>query len=146
MTGLGQMVGLSAREISRRAFLRLSLGAIAGGTGFAALAACAEVPYHHHTVNITDIGHFTPGSITIPVGDSIVWYNKDTTPHTATCDPSKAQKPSDVKLPNGAPAWSSAEIPPGQTWSHQFNTPGEYTYFSINEEENGLIGTIVVSS
>ena len=146
MEGPGRTTESIESGLSRRRFLRLASGAVASGLGASLLAACAQPSTHHHAVNIMDVGHFVPGSISIPVGDSIVWNNKDTLPHTATCDPSKANKASNVQLPNGAQAWNSGPIKPGQTWAHTFDTAGTFVYFSINDENDGYVGTIVVTS
>ncbi len=146
MTAPGWRSGWTGRRISRREFARLATTMAAGGIGLIAASGCVQESTHHHTVKITDTGHFDPGSVKIPVGDSIVWQNKDVLPHTATCDPSKVTQQSDVQLPNGAQPWNSGTIQPGQTWSYQFNTRGTFVYFSIDDEQNNFIGTVVVTS
>jgi plastocyanin len=132
-----------ASGVSRRTFLRL-VCAGCGALSVSLLAACVHRSTHSRTVNITTDGHFEPGSITIPIGELVVWNNQTTLPHTATCDPSKARNPSDVALPQGASSWDSGPIQPGATWAHTFNTAGTFIYFSNNEEDANMLGTIVV--
>lgn len=139
------MNGSAEQGLTRRRFVGLLAAGTVGSLAASLLSACVEPSTNHHTVNISDVGHFVPGSISIPKGDSIVWNNMDVVSHTATCDPTKAQNRSDVQLPNGAQPFNSGVINPGASWSYQFNTPGTYVYFSINEETSGLIGTIVVN-
>lgn len=87
---------------------------------------------------------FDPVSLTVPRGATVVWHNVSQEPHTATDDPSKAQQAADASLPPGAQPWDSGTIPPGQNFSHTFETPGTYQYFCIPHESLGMRGTIVV--
>ena len=64
----------------RRTLARGALGGILavlfGGLGSVALAA-------GHTVDIAGFA-FSPGTITVKVGDTITWTNSDAVSHTAT--------------------------------------------------------------
>ena len=66
-------------------------------------------------------------------------------PHTVTDDPSKAAKPSDAALPSGTQAWDSGQLNGGQSFSHTFDTPGDYTYFCIPHESLGMVGRVTVT-
>jgi len=66
-----------------------------------------------HTVTI-DATSFQPASLTIAVGDSVTWVNKDVIPHTATS--AKAQ------------VFDSGTITSGQSWKHTFKSRGDLAY------------------
>jgi len=57
---------------------------------------------------------FSPSSLTIKVGDTVTWTNKDTATHTVTSD-------SGGEL-------SSPSLNKGETYSHQFASAGVYDY------------------
>ena len=65
------------------------------------------------TIDISDFA-FTPGVITIKKGDTITWINQDAASHTITSD-------------DGSELDSSS-LPQGGSYSHTFNTAGEYSY------------------
>jgi plastocyanin len=56
---------------------------------------------------------FSPQAITVSVGQSVVWTNADSVPHTATSDTGM---------------WNSGVIAPGASYSMTFSTPGTFTY------------------
>jgi YVTN family beta-propeller protein len=56
---------------------------------------------------------FAPGAVTIEVGQTVAWMNRDTVPHTVTSDDGK---------------WDSGTLQPGATFSHTFDQPGTYAY------------------
>lgn len=64
-------------------------------------------------VNIKNLA-FSPSSLTINKGLTVVWTNNDNVAHTVTSD-------SGNEL-------NSPVINPGQTYSHTFNTLGTYNY------------------
>jgi plastocyanin len=66
---------------------------------------------------------FTPGSITIAPGDSVTWTNSDGTTHTVT-----------------GSGWASGNIANGATYTHQFNTTGDFDYkCSIHQSMTGIV-------
>ena len=66
-----------------------------------------------------------PDSITVNVGDTVTWENKDYVPHTVT----------------GA-GWDSGYLSLGQTYSRKFDTAGTYNYHcSIH---SSMTGTVIV--
>lgn len=97
-----------------------------------------------YTVEMNDQNVFVPAQLSINVGDTVVWVNVGTAPHTATCDPSQAINASSVNLPAGAAPWDTGILMGGESGSHTFDTPGEYTYFCIPHEVIGMIGHISV--
>ncbi|MDD1475205.1 hypothetical protein MEO41_28650, partial [Dolichospermum sp. ST_sed4] len=62
--------------------------------------------------SISDSG-FTPQTITIPKGSSLMWLNNGTTNHTVTQNPS---------------GFNSLTIAPNGSWSNTFNTASTFNY------------------
>ena len=67
-----------------------------------------------HTVIIKDF-KFVPESLTVNVGDTIVWKNEDVAPHTATA---KGKNPFD-----------SGNLDSGKSWSYTVKKKGNYPYY-----------------
>lgn len=97
-------------------------------------------------VNMTDTLKFEPGTLTVPRGATVTWRNGGQVPHTATDDPAKVQNKANAVLPGGAQPWDSGTITAGQSWSHTFTTPGEYTYFCVPHEAAGMVGKVIVTA
>ncbi len=137
---------LALRQASRRRFLTVAgLGALAAAA-LPLVAACGggAAGGQSFTVNMTDQMKFEPDNLTVPKGATVTFKNTGALVHTATDDPSKAQNPADAVLPPGAQPWDSGEVNPGQSWSHTFDTSGQYTYFCIPHEAAGMVGHITV--
>lgn len=66
---------------------------------------------------------FNPATLTIHVGQTVMWRNDDGVPHTTT----SGSCPGGVCTP--MPGWDSGTLNPGQSFSHQFTTTGTFTYF-----------------
>ena len=65
---------------------------------------------------------FDPAEITIVVGESVTWTNKDfIIPHTAT-----SGNPGDADLGS---VFRSVQLSQGETFTHTFNEAGEFIYF-----------------
>ena len=64
---------------------------------------------------------FDPQEITIGVGESVTWNNRDIVPHTAT-----SGNPGDDELGS---IFRSARLFQGETFAHTFNEAGEFVYF-----------------
>ena len=68
---------------------------------------------------------FSPAQITVNKGDTVVWTNNDTAPHTVTGD-------------NGGP--DSPTLQNGATYSYTFNTAGTFPYYcSIHPMMKGIV-------
>lgn len=82
-----------------------------------------------YDVNIMSFA-FTPQTLTITPGSTVIWTNSDSVAHTVVSDSgSEIDSPSLTK---------------GESFSHTFTTPGTYTYHcSIHPN---MKGTIIVSS
>lgn len=96
-------------------------------------------------VIMTDQLQFVPDKLTVKVGDTVTWQNTGSVAHTVTADPAKAQNKAHVKLPAGADPWDSGILTGGQSWSRRFDVPGEYAYFCIPHEANGMRATLTVT-
>ena len=81
------------------------------------------------SIQTTISGFAFEPKITIAAGQTIVWTNKDSVPHTVTSD-------------NGA--WDSGDINSGATYKLTLDKPGTYTYHCMHHPY--MTGTIVVTS
>ena len=57
---------------------------------------------------------YTPATVTLPVGTTVTWINRDEEPHTVTA---------------ASGAFSSAGLVHDDTFTQTFTKPGTYTYF-----------------
>ena len=78
------------------------------------------------SVTIVDFS-FSPGSITINVGDTVTWVNNGPTPHSAT---------------SSSGAFDTGIFPAGESRSHTFNEAGTFSY--ICTPHPNMRGTVVV--
>lgn len=95
-------------------------------------------------IRMTDDPAFVPARVTVAVGDTVVWVNAGSLPHTATDRPGSAAFPEHNVLPPGAPPWDSGVLDSGETFRKVFTVPGEYTYLCIFHEAGGMIGRLTV--
>jgi amicyanin len=79
-----------------------------------------------HAVEITDFA-FQPGTITITVGDTVTWTNRDPVVHTAT---------------STAGAFDSGELGTGESYRVTFTEPGTFDYLCTPHPS--MTGRIVV--
>ena len=105
-----------------------------GGTG----AVAAEV-------GMTNRLTYTPDTVRIAAGETVLWRNSSDVIHTVTADPEKAVDRSHVSLPEGARTFDSGDMPPGATFEHTFTVPGTYQYFCTPHELAGMVGWVIVS-
>jgi len=73
---------------------------------------------------------FQPQALTVPIGTTVTWVNKDMTPHTAT------------HRSFGDEPFDTGNMPTSVKYSHTFRTPGTYSYLCALHQ--GMTGTIVV--
>ena len=101
-----------------------------------------------NTIEITSSG-FSPNEITISVGETVTWINRDTEEHW----PASAMHPTHTRYPGSdiQKCGTSEEdiifdacrgIPPGESWSFTFNEAGSWGYH--DHIVNGLFGKIIV--
>ena len=101
----------------RLLFLAVGLSLLAGP----ALAAAKEV-----TIDIKNL-KYSSRQVTIKVGDTVTWVNKDDADHTVTADDD---------------SFDSGNLGNGQSHSHKFTKAGEYTYHC--EHHPRMKGKVVV--
>lgn len=87
---------------------------------------------------------FLPPSVTIEVGDEVLWRNASIHEHTVTLDPAETERDDLPQRPEGAETFNSGPIEPGQTFRHRFEVAGEYRYFCIPHQHREMTGTVVV--
>jgi plastocyanin len=80
-----------------------------------------------HTI-VMEAAAFRPPSLTIAVGDSVVWMNQDPFPHTATAKGS----------------FDSKEIPAAKSWQFTATASGEFPYVCVYHPT--MKGTLRVTS
>ncbi len=103
-----------------------------------------EAGPHLVVIRMTDDMRFFPERASIAVGDTVVWINEGQMPHTATDRPGTAGVDEHNILPEGASAWDSGLLDPGQRFSQVFAVPGDYTYLCFLHEAAGMVGRLTV--
>ena len=136
--------------MDRRTFL-----AVVGTSGVAGLAGCAALASDggDYDVGMTAVA-FRPPTLTVSVGDEVVWKNTSSRWHTVTAY--------ENSLPEGAAFFASGgydseraarkgfteeqggTIDSKETYSHTFEVPGDYHYVCLPHEQAGMTGRIVV--
>ncbi len=76
---------------------------------------------------------FTPATVTVSVGTTIKWTNKDNMTHTVTSGTPAA--------PDGV--FDSGDMANGATFSYTFNTKGTFKYF-CRSHPTAMQGTVIV--
>jgi plastocyanin len=79
---------------------------------------------------------FAPDTTVVAAGDTVVWTNNSTLPHTST---------SGV---NGVydSLWDSGTLSPGATFSHSFSAVGSFHYFCRFHYLSGMTGIVQVNA
>jgi plastocyanin len=92
--------------------------------GVVALLVAAPAPAKTVTVDISQAG-FVPASVTVQVGDTVTWTNKDTSNHQVVC----------ATCP-----FTSLVLTPGQTASFTFTKAGKFTTVDpLNKNKKGTV-------
>jgi plastocyanin len=133
---------------------RRLLGTVGAATA-TALAGCAGGGSGTETEPPGDIvvgpenrNVFAPAELTVSAGDTVEWYFASPG-HNVAAVPEHAPR---VSLPEGADPFASygADGDPnelesqGATYTHTFETSGEYTYVCIPHVRLGMVGTVTV--
>ncbi|WP_416839334.1 cupredoxin domain-containing protein [Haloferax sp. DFSO52] len=137
---------------SRRRFLAATGTAVTVGLAGCAATLASDGDFD---VGMTATA-FTPPTVTIEVGDTVVWKNTSSRGHTVTAY--------EAVLPEGAAFFASGGyddeqtardaysnslgglINSNETYSYTFDVPGEYKYLCIPHEQAGMVGTVVVEA
>ncbi len=116
------------------------LFAIVAGTGAITPAAFAEVTIEPAagsgvpTADCIDIeyGCYIPGTVTVEVGEKVIFSNTDSKPHTFTSGTADGGDAMDV--------FNSGLIPKDESWEYSPDTVGEFPYFCmVHPWQNGLL-------
>ena len=111
--------GLSARFSRALSFVSV-LALLTSCAGPAADGTAGKT----HTVSM-DGTAFAPPDITVHVGDTIVWKNKDPFPHTATSQ---------------SAGFDSKDIDEGQSWSYTATKKGDFDYVcTLHDNMKGVL-------
>jgi glucose/arabinose dehydrogenase/plastocyanin len=98
--------------------------------GLLTVALSVAGPAHAATHNVSIVGFaFSPREITIEVGDTVIWTEKDGAFHTTTSDTG---------------VWDSGTLELNETFPFTFNTAGDYPYHCTPHP--GMTGTVIVRS
>ena len=139
--------GNRAADPSRRRFL-VGLGSVAA----AGLAGCSSAA-QDYDVGMTAVA-FDPPSVTVSVGDEVVWRNTSSRGHTVTAYGDRIPEEAAFFASGRYESETAARkaynnglgglIEGGKTYSHTFEAPGEYQYLCVPHESKGMVGTVVV--
>jgi plastocyanin len=80
---------------------------------------------------------YDPNPVNVKVGDTVTWTNDDSQIHTVTSG-------TDSSDPNMGKEFDSSMLSQDQTFSHKFNTAGEFPYFC--QLHPTMVGKVIVVS
>jgi plastocyanin len=80
---------------------------------------------------------YDPNPVNVKVGDTVTWTNDDSQIHTVTSG-------TDSSDPNMGKEFDSSMLSHDQTFSHKFNTAGEFPYFC--QLHPTMVGKVIVVS
>jgi len=133
----------------RRLLAALGTGLAVGSAGCVAGGVSGDVK--------GDVGMtaeaFQPATITITVGEDVVWHNNSARAHSVTAYDDGIPDDADFFATGGYDSTSAAReawdglngaLESGETFSHTFETPGKFNYFCIPHERAGMAGQVVV--
>ena len=105
-----------------------AVGVVLAAAGVAPLAIASPTRAAEHSVAVTD-GAFGPATLTVVVGDTVIWTNTDDSPHTVTAE---------------GGAFDSGNLSEGLSFSFTFTETGTYSYVCNYHGE--MRATIVVEA
>ena len=79
-------------------------------------------------VGMTNTLVFSPATVRVRVGQTVLWRNTSDIMHTVT-----------------APSFDSGSMEPGDSFSHRFTEAGEYPYVCVPHERAGMVGRVIVT-
>jgi plastocyanin len=77
---------------------------------------------------------YDPNPVTVGVGENVTWVNDDPDPHTVTSG--------SFATPEAGQEFDSGYMGPNRSFTHRFDTAGEYEYFCIIHPN--MVGTVIV--
>ena len=94
---------------------------------------------------------FEPATLTVQVGDTVVWANETEEAHTVTAVESRLPEGSDYFASGNFTSEDEAKknvgdalIAPDDAYEWTFSEPGTYRYYCIPHLVDGMAGTVVV--
>lgn len=115
---------MTHHTLNRRAVLRLAAASAALPLLATTARAASHAAHETHTVTISNFA-FAPANLQIKAGDTVIFVNEDSAPHTATAD-------------NGG--FDTGNLARGQQASLTFPAAGTFTYFcAIHPRMKGSI-------
>lgn len=112
----------------------------------ASAAASSSMPAPAVEIEMTNRLLFSPDTVRIRAGETVLWRNTSALPHTVTADPTKVARAGNVILPAGAAPFDSGMMDAGDTFSHTFTVPGTYRYVCVPHELANMIGVVIVEA
>lgn len=119
------LIASALAVLAMNAGMLFSGHALAATSQVAANPAPAASPYVVHIKNYV----FNPGTITVPVGSTVLWSNDDSVAHTVTL--------------TGKDAFDSGNLDGGKSYTHTFNKAGTYNY--VCSYHQSMKATVIVS-
>lgn len=106
-----------------------------------ALGACGEQT-SSHAVFINEGRRFSPATLTVRVGEPVIWHNRSPDRHYILVEaaPSGAL----ARLSEDSTVVRSGDIFHSQQWRHSFSQPGVYRFASALYEDDDMIGVVTV--
>lgn len=143
-------VGSRPPDMRRRTLLTT-----AGAAGLGLLAGCTAgggLSEEEFDVEMYS-NRFEPVEFEAAVGDTVVWGNTGSRPHTVTAYDGGTPAEDAYFASGGFDSQDAAEggwpdeggIASGETYAHTFETPGTYDYYCIPHLAAGMEGTVVVT-
>jgi len=132
----------------RRLLATLGTGLAVGGAGCAGVVG-GDV---EGDVGMTAEA-FRPATITVSVGEEVLWYNNSARAHSITAYDDGIPEGAEFFATGGYDSTSAAReawdgmngaLESGETFAHTFETPGRFNYFCIPHERAGMVGQVVV--
>lgn len=103
------------------------------------LTAC-QTNETRHTIEMTSSNSFSPASLVVSPGSTLVWHNLDHKVHASVSHPEMALHEQQAVSDAGGIRWDSGDIPPGATWSLRVDEPGIYLFVCpYHDEMRGMI-------
>lgn len=139
--------------MDRRTLLATAAGAVVGIAGCSTAAEQSAGQSDAFDVGMT-ARRFEPAEITVSTGETVVWKNTSSPPHTVTAYEDDLPGGSDFFASGAAgsedaarDAWNDGfggALNTDDTYEHTFAVAGEYPYFCIPHEVSGMRGVVVV--
>lgn len=92
-----------------------------------------------YVVQMTSADRFNPESLSVGVGDTVIWTNTTISTHTST---------SGAAPPTADGHWNSSNVVAGKTFSFTFTNvpPQAYAYFCQFHFPFGMVGTLTITN